>query len=112
MGIKTHNRDQVSGAHVGSHLACLADLMSDPCVMSEIPPSPASSPEGLLPCVLTVDELASLLRVNRDTAYKAIADGQIPGTRKIGRNIRISRDAVIEWLRGKDHVPRSERSTL
>ncbi|MFP6868328.1 MAG: helix-turn-helix domain-containing protein [Nitrospinota bacterium] len=49
------------------------------------------------------------MRVNRDTAYKAIADGQIPGTRKIGRNIRISRDAMIEWLRGKDHVPRSVR---
>jgi excisionase family DNA binding protein len=65
-----------------------------------------------LPDVITADELASLLRVNRDTVYKAIADGQIPGVRKIGRTIRISRDAVIEWLRGKDHVPRSERSKL
>ncbi len=65
-----------------------------------------------LPPVLTVDELASLLRVNRDTIYKAISEGKIPGIQKIGRRIRISRDAVIEWLRGKDHVPRSERSKL
>ena len=109
MRMKTQNKIQILGACGDPHLDRLANLMGDPHVVSEIPPPPVPSPEGLLPCVLTVDELASFLRVNRDTAYKAIADGQIPGTRKIGRNIRISRDAVIEWLRGKDHVPRSVR---
>jgi excisionase family DNA binding protein len=68
--------------------------------------------EMTLPPVITVEELASLLRVDRKTVYQAIVDGQIPGVRKIRGTIRINRDAVIEWLRGKDHVPRSERSKL
>ncbi|MFQ5694051.1 MAG: helix-turn-helix domain-containing protein [Nitrospinota bacterium] len=66
-------------------------------------------PQSGLPCVLTVEELANLLRVNRDTAYKAVAEGRIPGVRRVGRSIRISREAVLDWLRGKDHVPRSKR---
>ncbi len=77
----------------------------------------STSSKGLLtakkaaapPRVLTVDELASLLRVNRDTAYKAIAEGQIPGVQRIGKAIRISRDAVINWLGGEGHVPRSDK---
>ena len=68
--------------------------------------------EGHLPSVLTVEELAKLLRVNRDTAYKAVAEGRIPGVRRVGRSIRIGRDAVLDWLRGKDHVPRSKRSIV
>ena len=60
-----------------------------------------------LPTFLTVDELAKLLRVNRDTAYKAVADGQVPGVRHIGRTIRICRSTVVEWLRGKGSVSRS-----
>ena len=57
--------------------------------------SPAQE-EGSLPTVLTVDELASLLRINRDTIYKAISEGQIPAVSKIRRLIRISRDGVLE----------------
>ena len=60
-----------------------------------------------LPPIMTVEELAQFLRINRDTAYKAVADGKIPGTHRIGRTIRISRDAVLGWLRGQDRVPRS-----
>jgi len=57
--------------------------------------------------ILTVDELASLLRINRDTAYKALAAGQIPGGRKIRGVYRINREAVLEWLNGNQR--RSER---
>lgn len=62
-----------------------------------------------LPPVLTVDELAALLRVERKTAYAAIARGDIPGAHRVGRSIRISRDAVLEWLRTQAHAPRSRR---
>ncbi len=62
-----------------------------------------------LPPVLTVDELARLLRINRETAYKAVKENQIPGVRRIGRSIRVSRDAVLDWLGGKEHVLRSRR---
>jgi excisionase family DNA binding protein len=62
-----------------------------------------------LPPVLCVEELAALLRVNRKTAYDAVSRGRIPGARRIGRTIRIDRDAVLEWLRGQGCVSHSSR---
>jgi excisionase family DNA binding protein len=60
--------------------------------------------------VLTVDELAALLRVNRKTVYDALGRGEIPGARRIGATYRILRDAVLEWLAsGQDRVSRSRR---
>ena len=37
------------------------------------------------------------------------AEGKIPGARRVGRAIRLCRDTVVEWLRGKDPIPRSKR---
>ncbi len=51
-----------------------------------------------LPLVLTVDEVATVLRVDRKTAYAVIAEGRLPGVRRLGRTIRVSRDALFEWL--------------
>jgi excisionase family DNA binding protein len=51
-----------------------------------------------LPQVLTVEEVADLMRVDRKTAYSAIAGGGIPGVRRIGRCIRVSRDELLRWL--------------
>lgn len=48
--------------------------------------------------VLTVDELAVLLRLERKTVYRAIQRGEIPGARRVGRSIRVSRAAVLAWL--------------
>lgn len=48
--------------------------------------------------VLTVDELAAILRVNRKTVYVAAGKGQIPGARRIGRSIRFHREATLRWL--------------
>jgi excisionase family DNA binding protein len=61
--------------------------------------------------ILTVDELAVLLRVNRKTLYDALARGEIPGARRIGGRYRVLRDAVLEWFAsGQDRVPRSRRN--
>ena len=74
------------------------------------PESPSTLPSAsALPSILTVDELAVLLRVNRKTAYDAIAEGRIPGARRVGRAIRVSRDAVLQWLHGQVREPRSSR---
>ena len=91
-------------------------------MLSDSPAVPASSPVAIdaavgadlaPPCaspILTVDELAALLRVERKTAYAAIARGEIPGVRRIGSIIRISRDAVLAWLaQGQGRVSRSRR---
>ena len=56
--------------------------------------------EENLPDVLTVDELAALLRLNRKTVYEAVARNEIPGCQRIGRSIRFSRQAVLNWLHG------------
>jgi excisionase family DNA binding protein len=71
-----------------------------PAVANDIARSPAAAPAsvGALAPVLTVDEVAALLRVERKTVYAAIQRTEIPGVRRIGSVIRISRDAVLDWL--------------
>jgi len=77
---------------------------------------PPSSPEaresdGTSPPILTVDELAALLRVNRKTVYEALARGEIPGARRIGGRYRILRTTVLRWLDdGQGRAPRSRGS--
>ena len=56
----------------------------------------AAPPE---PDVLTLEELADLLRVDPRELEKLAGAGGIPG-RRIGGSWRFSRDAVIEWLGG------------
>lgn len=50
--------------------------------------------------VLTVDEAARLLRVNRKTLYEAIRAGEVPGVVRLGRSIRIGREALLRWMEG------------
>jgi excisionase family DNA binding protein len=50
----------------------------------------------LLSEILTVDEAAALLRVNRKTLYEAIRLDQLPGAViRLGRAIRIRREALL-----------------
>lgn len=61
------------------------------------------------PPVLTVDEASALLRVNRKTIYEAIARGQLPGVRRVGRKLRLCRTALLQWLsQGQGRVSRSK----
>lgn len=68
---------------------------------------PLAAPEA---AVLTVDELAALLRLNRKTVYDALSRGEIPGARRVGSTYRILRAAVIDWLAsGQGRVSHSKR---
>jgi excisionase family DNA binding protein len=51
------------------------------------------------PEVLTGEQLAGLLQVDVKTVRSLAARGQLPG-RKIGREWRFSRRAVLDWLAG------------
>lgn len=75
-------------------------------------PPPSGGEEADDPArILTVDELAELLRLERKTVYAAIANGEIPGVRRVGRSIRILRQAVLDWLSsGQGRVSRSRRT--
>ena len=61
-----------------------------------------------LPPILTADELATYLRVNRKTLYEAAKNGEIPGTIRIGRVFRFHRDQVLKWS-GQSAVIPTER---
>lgn len=49
--------------------------------------------------ILTVDEAARLLRVNRKTLYASIRAGEVPAAR-VGGAIRLSRTALLRYLAG------------
>lgn len=52
--------------------------------------------------VLTVGELAGLLRCGRRQTYALLARGDIY-SRKIGKSIRIPRTAVLRYLEGEEN---------
>lgn len=49
--------------------------------------------------VLTLEQLAELLKVEVDVVRALAERGEIPG-RKVGATWRFSRSAVLDWLRG------------
>lgn len=51
-----------------------------------------------LPVTLRVEDLMPILGIGRNTAYELIRSGQIRSVR-IGRQIHIPRDALLEFLR-------------
>ena len=51
-----------------------------------------------LPMTLRVGNLMPILGIGRNTAYELIRSGQIRSVR-IGRQIRIPREALLEFLR-------------
>ena len=81
-----------------------------PVATNRVPASEAAERREDPPDVLTADELAELLRLNRKTVYEALARGEIPA-RRIGATYRIHRDAVLRWLAdGQGRAPRSRGS--
>ena len=48
--------------------------------------------------ILTADQLARLLRVNRKTIYDAVSRDEIPH-RRLGRRLIFERGSVLRWLR-------------
>ena len=53
-----------------------------------------------LPLALRVEELMPILGIGRNTAYELVRSRQSRSI-KIGRQIRVPRDAVAEYLRGQ-----------
>jgi excisionase family DNA binding protein len=51
--------------------------------------------------ILTADEVAKMLRVDRKTVYEAAQRGELPH-RRLGRRLLFERGAVLRWLRQFD----------
>lgn len=50
-----------------------------------------------MPEVLTVDELASYLRLSKSSLYKLLQQGKVPGV-KVGKHWRFPKRSVVAWL--------------
>ena len=50
-----------------------------------------------LPVVLSVQDVAKLLRVGKNTAYGLVNSGELRCVR-VGRQIRVSRDEMLRYL--------------
>ena len=53
-----------------------------------------------LPLVLRVEDLMPILDIGRNTAYELVRSGKIRSI-KVGRQIRVPRDAVVDFLQGR-----------
>jgi excisionase family DNA binding protein len=83
---------------------------------SPAPPSSPTAPLDLagsststlatLPEVLTVREAAAILRVGRNQLYQAVGRGEL-GAVRIGRSIRIPKQALLELLAAASPRPSS-----
>ena len=51
-----------------------------------------------LPEVITVGELAKLLRIARGSAYRAVNAGEVPGVIRVGMSLRLHRETVLRWM--------------
>lgn len=51
-----------------------------------------------LPPVLTPEEARLLIRLGRTAFYEALRRGELPFARRVGRQWRIGRDALLQWV--------------
>jgi excisionase family DNA binding protein len=58
--------------------------------------------------LMTVKEVAALLRVSTQTLYKMLEQGQIPAVR-VGSQWRFDRDKVKGWIESQGAPPSSAR---
>lgn len=51
-----------------------------------------------LPLLLTIEEVADLLRTSRKAVYAMAQRRQLPGVLRIGRRLLVRRDDLLAWL--------------
>jgi excisionase family DNA binding protein len=69
-------------------------------------PEPMSTPE-LRPMLLTVKDLEAELQLGRTRTYELVRSGKIPVLR-IGRVVRIPREALRRWVEAQASGPGGE----
>ena len=69
-----------------------------------MPKTSAKRKAGPTGSVLTIDELASYLKIAKSTLYKLSQEGKVPG-QKVGRHWRFHRVTIDAWLSKGDARP-------
>ena len=67
---------------------------------------PSTNALAMLPEVLTAREAAAILRVGRNQLYQAVSRGEL-GSVRIGRSIRIPKQALLDLLAAASPPPAS-----
>jgi excisionase family DNA binding protein len=83
---------------------------SEPTTSAAVPlrlASSSTSALAVLPEVLTVREAAAILRVGRNQLYQAVGRGEL-GAVRIGRSIRIPKQALVDLLTAASPLPASD----
>jgi len=65
--------------------------------LPDTPRTPLATAE-LLPALLTMDEVATLLRTSRKAVYAMVERRQMAGVTRIGRRLLVRRDDLLCWL--------------
>jgi excisionase family DNA binding protein len=61
-----------------------------------------------LPILLTVADVAALLRTSPKAVYCLVERRQLPGVARIGRRVLIRRDDLLDWLGQKSRAVAEE----
>lgn len=100
-----HKLDSVASRLGASKRDILSALVDDHLDVDgdDLVVHPRRGPTGYVvapePEVLTVEDAASLLRVSASDVLALIDNGELPA-RRIGEQWRLTRTAVLDWLRG------------
>ena len=65
------------------------------------------------PILLKAEQAAKLLNLSRSKFYELMTAGEVPGVVRIGRSVRISRAALVAWVRersGEGETSAADRS--
>jgi excisionase family DNA binding protein len=95
------SKRELLAALVDDHLNAEEGNLADRLRNGRAARSPAGHASGGE--VLTLEEAAELLRVEAGDVRALIDDGELPA-RRLGQQLRLSRTAVLAWLRG-DELP-------
>ncbi len=63
----------------------------------DMPKTSSKRRAGPVGSVLTIDELASYLKVAKSTLYKLAQEGRVPA-QKVGRHWRFRKETIDQWL--------------
>lgn len=48
--------------------------------------------------LLRAEEAARMLQISRSGMFRLMAEGRVPGVVRIGRSVRLSREALENWV--------------
>ena len=61
------------------------------------------------PLLLTIEEVAELLRTTPKAIYVMIARHRLPGVTRLGRRVLVRSDVLLDWLNQKSAPSPKER---